>query len=479
MTNLEEVDPEDEPRTYRQRHAPASGSSSILAGVTVQHPASRSLLFFVAIAGQGRGRRRTEHDASHVVPTSAAGARPGSRRATRSSRSTARRVDGVGRARRPRSSRTRRRRRRRSPSCATASRSSSTATPEDQRRPGLPRRRARRSRPQTSASLAAVPEAFDRWATSPSARATGSRRSFSPSGVERVQPELHATAPKAGIATESSGRRSARSASSTQGSAHRRRQRAGRCCWLLGAISLVLALVQPAARCCRSTAATPRSSSTRGSRRRSQRRTVRVDYRKLMPVDGASVVAGSRLVAVPRHRIVGLVDRRVRVDVAMLVQSPATSPRRPVAAAAHRHIRSGLNRAGRSGAMRRKTRQVHVGTVPVGGDAPVSVQSMTTTKTADVDGTLAQIYALAARRLRHRALHVQRGGGGRGARADRAALAGADRRRHPLPVQARARGDGSRRAGAAAQPRQHPQARAHQGGRERGAATAGCRSASA
>src|SRR3954469_13834124 len=35
-----------------------------------------------------------------------------------------------------------------------------------------------------------------------------------------------------------------------------------------------------------------------------------------------------------------------------------------------------------------------VGRVPVGGDAPVSVQSMTTTKTADVDGTLAQIYAL-------------------------------------------------------------------------------------
>jgi (E)-4-hydroxy-3-methylbut-2-enyl-diphosphate synthase len=32
----------------------------------------------------------------------------------------------------------------------------------------------------------------------------------------------------------------------------------------------------------------------------------------------------------------------------------------------------------------------------VGGDAPISVQSMTTTKTADVEGTLAQIYALAA-----------------------------------------------------------------------------------
>jgi (E)-4-hydroxy-3-methylbut-2-enyl-diphosphate synthase len=36
-----------------------------------------------------------------------------------------------------------------------------------------------------------------------------------------------------------------------------------------------------------------------------------------------------------------------------------------------------------------------VGSVPVGGGAPVSVQSMCTTKTADVDGTLAQVYALA------------------------------------------------------------------------------------
>jgi len=44
---------------------------------------------------------------------------------------------------------------------------------------------------------------------------------------------------------------------------------------------------------------------------------------------------------------------------------------------------------------RRPTRQIHVGTVAVGGGAPVSVQSMTTTKTADVNGTLAQIYALA------------------------------------------------------------------------------------
>ncbi|NND14510.1 MAG: flavodoxin-dependent (E)-4-hydroxy-3-methylbut-2-enyl-diphosphate synthase [Acidimicrobiia bacterium] len=39
--------------------------------------------------------------------------------------------------------------------------------------------------------------------------------------------------------------------------------------------------------------------------------------------------------------------------------------------------------------------QLHVGPVAVGGGAPISVQSMTTTKTADVDGTLAQMYALA------------------------------------------------------------------------------------
>ena len=45
---------------------------------------------------------------------------------------------------------------------------------------------------------------------------------------------------------------------------------------------------------------------------------------------------------------------------------------------------------------RRPTRQIRVGTVAVGGDAPVTVQSMTTTKTADAEATLSQIYALAA-----------------------------------------------------------------------------------
>ncbi len=49
-------------------------------------------------------------------------------------------------------------------------------------------------------------------------------------------------------------------------------------------------------------------------------------------------------------------------------------------------------------APRRRTRQIvlahRTNPVAVGGDAPVSVQSMTTTKTGDVDGTLQQVYAL-------------------------------------------------------------------------------------
>ncbi|MBO2436961.1 flavodoxin-dependent (E)-4-hydroxy-3-methylbut-2-enyl-diphosphate synthase [Actinomadura nitritigenes] len=47
-------------------------------------------------------------------------------------------------------------------------------------------------------------------------------------------------------------------------------------------------------------------------------------------------------------------------------------------------------------ATRRKSRQIMVGDVPVGGDAPVSVQSMTTTLTADVNATLQQIAELTA-----------------------------------------------------------------------------------
>jgi (E)-4-hydroxy-3-methylbut-2-enyl-diphosphate synthase len=44
--------------------------------------------------------------------------------------------------------------------------------------------------------------------------------------------------------------------------------------------------------------------------------------------------------------------------------------------------------------MRRKTRQIHVGNVAIGGDAPIAVQSMTTTYTRDVASTVAQIHRL-------------------------------------------------------------------------------------
>jgi (E)-4-hydroxy-3-methylbut-2-enyl-diphosphate synthase len=47
-------------------------------------------------------------------------------------------------------------------------------------------------------------------------------------------------------------------------------------------------------------------------------------------------------------------------------------------------------------ARRRVSRQVMVGDVPVGGDAPISVQSMTTTRTCDIDATLQQIAELTA-----------------------------------------------------------------------------------
>ena len=42
---------------------------------------------------------------------------------------------------------------------------------------------------------------------------------------------------------------------------------------------------------------------------------------------------------------------------------------------------------------RRKSRQIMVGNVPVGGDAPISVQTMTNTLTTDIAATVAQVQA--------------------------------------------------------------------------------------
>ena len=45
---------------------------------------------------------------------------------------------------------------------------------------------------------------------------------------------------------------------------------------------------------------------------------------------------------------------------------------------------------------RRSTRQIHIGTIPIGGGAPISVQSMCNTKTTDTEATVQQIRELAA-----------------------------------------------------------------------------------
>jgi (E)-4-hydroxy-3-methylbut-2-enyl-diphosphate synthase len=59
-------------------------------------------------------------------------------------------------------------------------------------------------------------------------------------------------------------------------------------------------------------------------------------------------------------------------------------------------VNIGLPRVVETLAPRRKTRQIKVGKVLVGGDAQISVQSMTTTKTTDINGTLQQIAELTA-----------------------------------------------------------------------------------
>ena len=44
---------------------------------------------------------------------------------------------------------------------------------------------------------------------------------------------------------------------------------------------------------------------------------------------------------------------------------------------------------------RHKSRQIMVGSIPIGGDAPIAVQSMTNTPTEDIEATCIQINALA------------------------------------------------------------------------------------
>ncbi len=112
-------------------------------------------------------------------------------------------------------------------------------------------------------------------------------------------------------------------------------------------------------------------------------------------------------------------------------------------------------------------RQISVGGVKIGGGAPVVVQSMTTTKTHDVEATTAQIAELASRRLRDRPRRGSEDGGRGGALEDRPLLAGPDHRRHPLQREPRAEGDRPGRRGRAHQPRQHRRLRQGRRGRAR------------
>ena len=64
---------------------------------------------------------------------------------------------------------------------------------------------------------------------------------------------------------------------------------------------------------------------------------------------------------------------------------------------------------------RRKSRQIMVGKVPVGGDAPISVQTMTNTDTSDVRATLDQVLRAAdvghqAREIAQHAVRVDQAG---------------------------------------------------------------------
>ena len=113
---------------------------------------------------------------------------------------------------------------------------------------------------------------------------------------------------------------------------------------------------------------------------------------------------------------------------------------------------------------RRQTRQIHVGDVAVGGGAPISIQSMTTTKTADVEGTLQQIYALAAAGCDIVRCTCNEMAAAEGLAHIVPRQPGPDHRRHPPPVPDGAGGARSGGSGASPQPGQHPQARPHQGG---------------
>ena len=106
-------------------------------------------------------------------------------------------------------------------------------------------------------------------------------------------------------------------------------------------------------------------------------------------------------------------------------------------------------------APRRASRQIRVGKVEVGGDAPVSVQSMTTTPTTDVNATLQQIAELTASGcdIVRVACPTQDDADALPAIARKSPDPG--HRRHPLPAEVRVRRDRRRVRRGPRQPGQH------------------------
>src|SRR3546814_13637365 len=93
------------------------------------------------------------------------------------------------------------------------------------------------------------------------------------------------------------------------------------------------------------------------------------------------------------------------------------------------------------GIVRRRSRQIHGGKVPVGGDAPITVQTMTNTRTTAIEGTIAQVRAMEIAgadivRISCPAEDYP------GAEADHPGSHRSTRRRHPLPLPPRHRGGG-------------------------------------
>jgi (E)-4-hydroxy-3-methylbut-2-enyl-diphosphate synthase len=89
---------------------------------------------------------------------------------------------------------------------------------------------------------------------------------------------------------------------------------------------------------------------------------------------------------------------------------------------------------------RRKTRQIHVGPVPVGGDAPITVQTMTNTLTTDVKATVEQVQACAEAGADIVRISVPDEASSRALKEIVPRKPGAHRGRHPFPLQTRDRG---------------------------------------